>query len=275
MVRTPTGHARPWRLTYLAVGTLLAVVLVALTACQGPAAPTGEPLPPPSERFRAPSSLQSYRWSAELEAPGALLDTSEAPPGLGLRDATLYVHIQGARINPDREWTLANTTFGFLALERETVVVDNRLWSRQENGAWRERATLNSPEDFIGQDVAVSPAVILGNDDPDLLQSVTDDLLARPHDVQQLNGMDTWHWVLDAGWTTTYFEGIESPLSPSVDPDTVRVEVWTDMESGVAVRIILVAGSPEYPDALRLEMNLFDLNDPSIEVEVPIGAIGQ
>src|SRR5690606_20714069 len=163
------------------------------------ASPTPD-LPPPSERFRSPATLQSYRWSMDIQASADLLQTGEAPAGLGLEDAVLAMYIEGERINPDHEWTLARTTFGYLSLERETVVIEGRLWSRQENGAWRERATLAAPEDFIGQDVGLSPAILLGSDDPDLLQQVTDDLMARPFTEERLGDMDTWHWILDREW---------------------------------------------------------------------------
>ncbi len=247
-------------------------------ACRGdeaPAATEESTLPPPSERFRSPSMLESYRWSLTVEATGDLLDVGEAPEDLELDDAILYLDIQGERVNPDREHTTSTITFGYISSERETIVIDGRLWSRQGSGAWRERATLASPEDFIGQDVGLSPAVILGDDDPETLQRVTDDLMARPYDIQQLDGRDVWHWELGPEWAEmTFGEGL-NPLPGRIDPSTYDIEVWTDMETGVAVRMRVTGGSTSDPDAFRLEMALFDLDDPTIEIEEPPAAIGR
>ena len=46
------------------------------------------------------------------------------------------------------------------------------------------------------------------------------------------------------------------------------------METGVGVRLIVEAGPIAAPMALRLEMELFDLNAPNLTVEEPRGAIG-
>ncbi len=267
----------PRRMAAPLLGMLAVLAIAGALGCTigaDSASPTPD-LPPPSERFRSPGSLESYRWSMDIEAAASLLQTGDAPAGLGLEDAVLAMRIEGARVNPDHEWTLARTTFGYLSLERETVVIEGRLWSRQENGAWRERATLSAPEDFIGQDVGLSPAVLLGNDDPALLQRVTDDLMARPFTVERLGGMDTWHWVLDREWLDATYGDQENPIPGLAGPEEVSVEVWTDQATGVAVRVILLAGSREQPDGFRLEMNLFDLNDPSVEVEEPVGAISR
>lgn len=261
-----------------ALSLVFAVTFALAVACgSSPAdrAATPTDTPSASERFRSPVSLDSYRWSVEVDATTDLVPIDEAPAGLDLTDARLEIRVEGERQNPDREWTLARGSFGYLSSERETIVIGERLWSKQGNGAWRERAPLSEPEDFIGQDVGLSPAVVLGTDDPDLLQRITDDLMARPFDIETVNGRDARHWVLDSTWLDQAFAPEENPVDALVEPDTVTLHVWTDIETGVATRIVLVAGSTENPQAFRLEMRLFDLNDPEIAIEVPEGAIGR
>ena len=177
-------------------------------------------------------------------------------------------------MNPDREYTHAVTTFGYLSVVRETIVIEGRLWSRQENNAWRERATIKGPEDFIGQDVALSPSVILGTEDPEYLQEITDRVAPQPSTSETVNGREARRWTLaqsDIEWIVGGINTIPGLLTP----ESLAIDVWVDVETGVAVRVYLTAASTDDPEAFRLTMSLFDLNDPSIEVMEPAVAIGQ
>lgn len=272
--------ASPRRLGTMVLATTalaLASMLVA-PGCAGdatPRTPSKTATPGPSERFQTPASLSSYRWTLDVEAAAELLATVDAATELGLGDATLIIHIEGERLNPDREWTRALSTFGYLTIERETIVIGERLWSRQKTGAWRERATLNSPEDLIGQDVALSPAVILGTEDDEYLKQITRDLNAQPSDIQVVNGREARHWVLNPDFIAGAFDALSATFPVALAPDDVRLEVWTDVTTAVATRIVLVARSATNPEAFKMTMNLYDLNDPAIAIEEPVGAIGR
>ena len=265
------------RTMLLAMAVTLAVAVLA-TGCSGgadPGTPTRAATPGPSERFQTPTSLHSYRWTLDIEAAAELLATADAASELGLGDATLMIHIDGARLNPDREWAHAVSTFGYLSIERETIVIGERLWSRQKTGAWRERATLTSPEDLIGQDVALSPAVILGTEDDAYLAQITRDLNAQPFDVQMVNGRETHHWVLRTAFIAGAFDALSANFPVELAPEDVQVEVWTDVQTAVATRIVLTSRSQTNPEAFKLTMNLYDLDDPDILIEEPVGAIGR
>lgn len=248
-----------------------------LLACAGNASadPTPEPTPGPSARFQSTQSLTSYRWSAALVAHSELLQTGDAPAGLGLDDAVFTALIEGERVNPDRERTHSVFEFGVISLEREEIVIDGRLWTRQQGGAWRERGDLVVPEDLQGQDVSVSLHVMMGGDDHELLTRLTRDFEARPHTLETVNGRETRHWVIDDDYVRTILADAEELFPGLLGSNQVTVEVWNDIETAVAIRVIIRAATETNPEVLLLQMDLWDMNDPSISVEPPVGAIGR
>ena len=228
---------------------------------------------PIEEPFRSPTSLSSYRYTIAIEASTDLMDLNDAPAGLDLRGETLRIAVAGERINPDREYSRSQSSFGPLTLERETMVIGERQWSRQAGGAWRERATLTRVEDLVGQDAPLSPAVIFGGDDPDLLRRITEDLDSRPSEADTVRGRAARLWRLDRDWLRRY-EADFAGIIPAFEwPDAMNIQLWGDVEASVGTKLIVVAGTPTNPNALRLEMELFELNDSAIEIEVPTGAI--
>jgi len=255
----------------LCAGALLGM----LAACD---ASTKEPdpttTPDPVERFRSPAWFDSYRYSVYIEASTDLMDLADVPSGLDVDDTLLVYEIEGVRINPDREYSLSQSSFGPLHLERETIVVGDALWSRQAGGAWRQRAVLAGPEDLVGQDVLMSPSTIFG-DDPEMLRRVTIDLEARPNSPSTIDGRPARHWVLDRSWLDTY-QGDFSGLAPALTwPETIEIHIWADVEWRVATRLLVIAGTPTNAEALRFEMRIFDVNGDDISIEVPNGAIGR
>lgn len=257
----------------LALTSVAAIALAGCGSANVDSTPTAAIPAGTADRFNTPATLQSYRYVVDIAATTDLVDMSQAPPGLDLEDAELHILIEGERLNPDREYTHAVTTFGYLSVERETIVIGTRLWSRQANNAWRERATVNGPEDFIGQDVALSPSVILGTDDPEYLQELTDRMATQPFVAEAVNGRQTHHWTLtqrEIKWIQGDFNTVPGLLTP----EAVTVDVWVDTETGVAVRVLVTAASTEDPNAFRLTMDLYDLNDDSIQIVEPAMAIG-
>ena len=257
---------------------LVAALAGALVACRDETV-TIEPVeatPGVNERFRSPASLQSYRYTLAIEVAAELLDLSEVPQELRSRfgDQPITVFIEGRRANPDREHSESTTNIGGVALERESILIGEELWTRQANGAWRQRGTLTSPEDLLGSDLLLSPAVIFGANDPETLQRLTDDLLARPHTFVEFRGREARYWQLDATWFEGYAQDFAEVLGEVERPERISIQLWTDVETGVGVRLIVEAGPIAAPMALRLEMELFDLNAPNLTVEEPRGAIG-
>ena len=54
---------------------------------------------------------------------------------------------------------------------------------------------------------------------------------------------------------------------------TLEIDLWSDVETGVGTRLHVVGSFPGQPRILELDLRMFDINDPEIEVEEPIGAI--
>ncbi|MDA1010598.1 MAG: hypothetical protein DWG80_03595 [Chloroflexi bacterium] len=157
-----------------------------------------------ANRFQAPAAFHSYRYTLVIEASTDLMDLAEAPPRLNVQGAVLRIDIDGARVNPDREYSHSRSSFGPLSLEREIILIGDDLWSRQAGGVWRQRGGLTEVEDLVGQDVLLSPAVILGDDDPEMLRRITVDLESRPSTPDVVRGRATRRWQLNREWLLGY-----------------------------------------------------------------------
>lgn len=224
----------------------------------------------PTERFQAPRSLESYRYTLTLDLDGSLLDQNEAPSGLDVADTTLNIAIEGQWVSPGQEHSTTDVGFGVLETSQETVRIGEQVWTSVAGGAWQERGPLTAPGALVGQEVPLSPDVILGLD-PAHLEQLATDLAGRPHTVEEIDGRTAQHWQLDDQWFdeyATYWDGVLGVV-PRDRGMEMTIDVWADLETGVGI-LLRVAG--EYPDRdgrLSLEMRLLDLNDPSIVVEPP------
>lgn len=258
------------RLVRLASAGCAALALVACSApaADAPAAPGAEAT---AEGFRALTSLSSYRYTLLLEASTDLMDLSDVPAGLDIDGEVMRIEVEGVRVNPDQEHSRADSSFGPLRFQRETILAGHELWSRESGGAWRERATLTRPEDLVGQEVQLSPAVIFGNEDPVLLHRITADLDQRPHSTDTLRGRPARVWRLDGDWLRGYEEDFREVIPAFSWPEEIEIYLWEDIEERVGTKLIVRAATPANPRALWLEMELFDLNDPAIEVNLPGG----
>jgi hypothetical protein len=270
-MRRPARAAGPrWWL----LGAVILVAAGTLAGCGEPEPEAAPEIAAAPDRFQAPSAFSSYRYTLVVEASTDLMDLSELPAGLDVEGLVLRISLEGERVNPDREYVRSQSSFGFLSLERETIVIGDQLWSRQAGGAWRQRGTLTSPEDLLGQDVQLSPAVIFGDDNPELLQRITDDLEARPHTTEFVRGRETRRWTLTQDWLFEYEEEFGLVMPGLRWPEHVTIDIWADVEHRIGTRLTVTAATATNPQALHLEMELFDFNDPDIRVEVPRGAIG-
>lgn len=270
-------HVRP-------LGTIAAGLLAltfALVGCGvaevATPTPSSSANPGPSERFQSPVTLDSYRYTLHVRADGELLDQSEAPAGLDLEGETIRIDTEGRWVAPDSEYASVLFSFGVLSARQETIRIGERIWTNSERGAWRERAPLTDPEQLVGQDIPLTPHAIFGNDRPEILERLTTDLEARPYTRETVNGRETRHWTLDEEWFDAYAADFEGVL-PGISLDQgllVQIDIWTDLETGVGIRLEVRGAFEGRPGVLHVEMELFDLNDPEITVEPPLGAIGQ
>ena len=263
------------RFVRLLVVAALATALVACSASEDQAAPSETPTPGPSERFQTPRTLDSYRFTISVRADGKILDQSEAPAGLGLTNEPVVIDIEGRWLSPDREYSSVTFSFGVLRSDQEKVCIGERIWTRVEGGAWREQEPLTDPENLIGQDVPLTPDSLFGRDDPDILTRLTADLNARPHTLELVDGRQTKHWSLDEEWFDAYVDEFVEVLAgiPRDQGLTLEIDLWSDVETGVGTRLHVVGSFPGQPRILELDLRMFDINDPEIEVEEPIGAI--
>ncbi|MQC17988.1 MAG: hypothetical protein DWG80_02800 [Chloroflexi bacterium] len=265
-------RARLARLVFMA---MVATAFLACSASDEPAVPAETPTPGPSERFQTPRTLDSYRFTMSVRADGQILDQSEAPPGLGLTNEPVVIDIEGHWTSPDREYSSVVFSFGMLRSAQEKVRIGERIWTRVEGGAWREQAPLTDPENLIGQEVPLTPDSLFGRDDADILARLTTDLAARPHTLEVVNGRRTKHWSLDEEWFDAYVDQFVEVLAgiPRDQGLLLDIELWSDTETGVGTRLQVVGGFPGQPRILEMDLQMFDINEPGITVDAPIGAI--
>ena len=268
---------RAHRLAWLSsVLTLATLVLGACGTADVGSTPSSTPTPGPSERFQSVDSLSSYRYTLSISAAGSVLDQSEAPPGLDLDRETLTVDIEGYWTAPDNEYQSADIRFGILRVRQDSITEGGRLWTSVEGGPWAQRESLTSPEEFLGQDIPLSPNSILGNSDDEMLERLTADLNARPHDAQVLNGRQSVHWSLGQDWFDTFavdFTEILAGVSRDRGMD-LAIDLWADVETGVGSKLEVRGTFPgDLEPSILIKMELFDINSPDIKVEQPAGAI--
>ncbi len=263
-------------------GSLAALVLVGLAltlvgcGANEVASPTETPTPGPGERFQTPRTLDSYRFTVHVRADVDILDRSEAPAGLGLDGEPIRIDIEGRWVSPDSEFSSVTLEFGMLSSRQETVRVGKRVWTSVEGGAWREREPLTDAQNLIGQDAPLTPDALFGRDDPGVLERLTVDLEARPHTRVTVKGRETLHWSLDEKWFDAYLDEFLDVLSgiPRDQGLLLEIDLWSDVETGVGTGLEVIGSFPNQPRILHLELQLHDLNDTSLAVEPPLGAIG-
>jgi len=246
-----------------------------LVACGGSeaTAATATPLAVDGLPIGTPANLQSYRYRVEVRSNADLIDTSQAPPGLDLSEFVVNLNIEGERVNPDREWTRSRTDFGYYQVDRETVVIGQENWTREGSGIWRQNLPLVAPEDFRGQDIALTPATILNPGSTDALSRMATVLAATPFTLEPVNGHQTRHWVLNDDHIAQMLDPRDSTLPGVLPPASTRLEIWSDVETGIGVRLLLIAASATSERAFMIQIDLYDLNDPSIRIDEPAGIL--
>lgn len=246
-----------------------------LVGCGGgnPPPATATPLVVDGMPIGTPTDLLSYRYRVDIQSNTDLIDTSQAPPGLDLSEFVLDLEIEGERVNPDREWTRSRTDFGYYQVDRETIVIGSENWTREGSGIWRQNLPLAAPEDFLGQDVALTPATILDPGSPDALRRMATVLATTPFTLETVNGRQTRHWVLNDDDIARMIDPADSTLPGVLPPTSTRLELWADVETGIGVRLLLTAASATSDRAFVLQIDLYDFNDPSINIDEPEGVL--
>lgn len=267
----------PSRIPLLVLFAALATVLLACSAPEESVAPAETPTPGPRERFQTPRTLDSYRFTVNVRADGRILDQTEAPPGLDLTSEPVVIAIEGRWTSPGSEASSVAFSFGVLNSSQENVRIGDRVWTRVEGGAWREQAPLTDPENLIGQEVPLTPDSLFGRDDAEILTRLTADLESRPHTLEVINGRQTKHWSLDEEWFDAYEDQFVEVLAgiPRDQGLLLEIELWRDTETGVGTRLQVIGSFPGQPRILELDLQMFDVNDPGIAIEEPIGAIAR
>lgn len=265
------------RTVHLLAAAVCIAVLAAGCAADEIGTPSASPTPGPQERFQTPRSLDSYRYTLDLTVDGEILDQSEAPAGLDMSEQDLTIEIEGMWMNPDAEYSATVFTFGVLEATQETIRIGERVWSRESGGAWREREPLTEPGALVGQNVPLSPNTIFSRDDGEVLERVTADLEARPFTREVVLDRETRHWQLDQDWFDQFAPEWDGVLGgvPRDQGMELAIDIWADVETGVGIQLEVEGRHPDHAGGLHLLMQLFDLNDPTISVAPPVGAIGR
>lgn len=261
----------------LPVVLVLLVLPFALGGCglNDPAPVEETATPGPAERFQSPRTLRSYRYQIEVSVDGSLLDPEEAPAELRVAESSLEITIDGHWVSPDHEFSSATLSLSFLSMRLETIRIGSQIWSSVSGGPWREQEPLTDPGSLVGQDVPLSPDALFGPEDPELMERLTADLETRPFTVEVLDGRVTRHWRLDAAWLDQY-SGAWDEILAGIERGQgleLTIDLWADVETGVGIRLAAVGSFPGEEGLLSLDMELFDINDPTITVEPPNGAI--
>ncbi|MGE3960727.1 MAG: hypothetical protein AB7F65_03495 [Dehalococcoidia bacterium] len=246
----------------------VAAMALAFGACGGDgsdatAEPTETPTPTQVIQAASPADLASYRYDLTVSILTSLLDTSQAPSGLPL-DGEIRLAVQGERVNPDREHSVASADLGFLQVNTEAIVIGERRWLREPDGTWREGAT--SPlEAFAGLDFR--PSVLFADD-----AGQYDEIARRLNEYEwveeDLFGIPTRHFTLDEDAFISLFESEEDILPMELDA-TLTAEIWLERDLGTPVQLRVVGVDADGAEVIRLDLGLRDLNAEDIAVTPP------
>ncbi len=173
--------------------------------------------------------------------------------------------IEGRRVNPDREHSQSTVEIGPLVVNVETIQIGDQQWVREGTRPWAESAG-GAMEILGGTDFR--PATLFA-EDPAEYAALGERLAQHPSSSVMLDGHATLHFTFTQQEFFDIFQGQADIVPPDVDA-ILSAEVWLSEASGVPVRLLVVGESTDGTEVLRLELNLTDLNDSTIEVEPPV-----
>ncbi len=230
--------------------------------------PTATPTPTPTPGIEAQTfqALESYRYEVMMVLAGDVFG-DELPEGLDLGDAEMELAVSGVRVSPDREYTHTVASLGFLSFTIEAITIGDEQWTRESGRGWvQSSATL--PGGIPG-DVDIRPGNVFGEDwseeDVERLQTLFE---THPYEVETVNDLETRHYTFTAEEFAALFEG-EEPLPAPADDFELTFDLWVSEDHGVPVRLVMVALAEDGAEAIRLTLDVTDVNDPSLSVEAP------
>lgn len=259
---------RPHPLPLAAALAALALLSALLGACTGdePTASTTPGTiaaePEPDILVTSPASLHSYRYEVTVEAIfGAL--SAEAPEALADQAVTLTV--QGERINPDQERTISSGGIGPITFEAEIVRIGSQQWAREGTRPWTESAA--GGMDVLGG-VDFRPAALFV-DDPDEYAALSRRLAGYTSTRETLDGIATLHFTFTEDEFFEVFQDQGGIVPPDVEAE-LAADIWLSEELGVPVRLLVTGSAGDGTEVLRLQLDVRDLNDETIEISPPI-----
>lgn len=278
---TARGTRRPRWLTLLGLVAALALVAGACGSDDDDDAPDGgtpaagatptatataTPTPEPTIQARTFEALDSYRYEVVMTLAGDLF-SEDLPPGLDLGGTEMELTVSGVRVNPDREHTHTVASLGFLSFTVEAITIGDEQWTRESGRAWSQ-SSADLPGGVPG-DLDVRPGNVFGDDwsdeDVERLQALFD---AHPYETETVNGLVARHYTFTAEEFAALFEGDDALLQQTEDLE-LSFDLWVSEEFGVPVRLLMVALTEEGAEAIRLTMDITDVNDSSLSVEPP------
>ena len=210
----------------------------------------------------SPASLDSYRYTVSVVALlGALsTDTPEALAG-----ETAMVTLQGSRVNPDREHSDSLVEIGPLAVRVETIQIGERQWVREGTRPWDESG--GGAMEVLGG-IDFRPATLFAEDASEYA-TLGERLATFPSSSVMLDDQATRYFKFTQQEFLDIFQGEGDIVPPDVDA-ILAAEVWLSEAIGVPVRLLVIGESTDGVEVIRVELDITDLNDPTIKIEPPI-----
>ncbi|MDA0270760.1 MAG: hypothetical protein O2798_07205 [Chloroflexi bacterium] len=261
------------RAPMLGVFALTLLVLAACTTDDPPVAPATEltATAEPAWRVSALEDLQGYRYTVDVSLkPEGLATSADIPTGLLEPGGALTLNLEGEFRSPTSEHTRTRCSLGPLALALESIRIEERVWTREGEGAWRE-STLDpgAPHPLLG-DLDYQPSSIFRVDESYSLDDLTERLLTLEHQMETVNGEAARRYSMTPEQFREVFQSDEDVLPAEAGADaTFTFDVWFSEALGVPVRMMIIGSGGDGMELLRLDMNLTDLDDASINIAPP------
>lgn len=260
---------RPHALPLAAALAAVALLAALLGACTGDEPDTASTTPgttaaepEPDILVTSPASLHSYRYEVTVEAIFEAL-SAEAPEALAGQAVTLTV--QGERINPDQERTISSGGIGPITFEAEIVRIGSQQWVREGTRPWTESAA-GGMDVLVGVDFR--PAALFV-DDPDEYAALSRRLADYTSTRETLDGIVTRHFTFTEDEFFEVFQGQGDIVPPDVEAE-LAADIWLSEELGAPVRLLVTGSASDGTEVLRLQLDIRDLNDETIEISPPI-----
>jgi hypothetical protein len=255
---------------------VFALALLPITACttdEPPAAPATEltSTAEPAWHVNALEDLQGYRYTVDVSLkPEGLATSADIPTGLLEPGAALTLNLEGEFRSPTSEHTRTRFSLGPLALALESIRIEQRVWMREGEGAWRE-STLDpgAPHPLL-VNLDYQPSSIFRVDEAYSLDDLTKRLRTLEHQMETVSGQAARRYSMTPEQFREVFQSDDEVLPAEAGADaTFTFDVWFSEALGVPVRMMIIGSGGDGMELLRLDMNITDLDDASISIAPP------